>query len=152
MERQTIRVGVILAIAMTGIVVSVLATTVLTAYQRIPNAGNVKAVRVGVYEDIDCSINITSIDWLFLEPEETVNKTVYIKNLGNMPLMINMATENWDPTLASEHITLNWNREGYVLTTTMPVVQAVLTLSVSPNIDGVTNFSFDIIITGTEHA
>jgi hypothetical protein len=33
----------------------------------------------------------------------------------------------------------------------MPVVQAVLTLSVSPNIDGVTNFSFDIIITGTEH-
>jgi hypothetical protein len=150
MAMQRIGVGVIFAIAMTGIVVSVLAASLLMAYQRVPNAGNVKAVGVGVYRDSDCTSNVTSIDWGFLEPGATANVTVYIKNEGNIPVVLNMATDNWYPTSASDKITLSWNRESYVLNSGS--VQAVLTLSVSPNIEGVTSFSFDIIITGTEHA
>jgi hypothetical protein len=143
---QKIQVGVILTIVMTGIVVSVLAA--MSAYQRIPNTGNVRAVGVGVYWDSDCTSNVTSIDWGFLEPGATVNVTVYIKNEGNIPVVLNMTTDNWYPTSASENITLSWNREGYVLNPGS--VQAVLTLSVSSDISGVREFSFDIIITGTE--
>jgi hypothetical protein len=131
---------------MTGIVVSVLAA--MSAYQRIPNTGNVRAVGVGVYWDSDCTSNVTSIDWGFLEPGATVNVTVYIKNEGNIPVVLNMTTDYWYPTSASENITLSWNREGYVLNPGS--VQAVLTLSVSSDISGVREFSFDIIITGTE--
>lgn len=152
MAVQKIQVGAILAIAMTGIVVIVLATSLLMAYQRVQNAGNVKAVGVGVYWDSDCTSNVTSINWGFLEPAETANVTVYIQNKGSMPVVLNMTTDNWDPTSASDNITLSWNREGYVLNTTVPVVQAVLSLSVSPDITGITSFSFDIIITGTEYA
>jgi len=150
MAMQRVPVGVVFTIAVAGIIASVLAAGLLMAYQRVPSSGNVKTVGVGVYWDNACTNNVTSIDWGFLEPGATVNKTVYIKNEGNTPMMLNMTTDNWNPASASENITLSWNREGYVLNTTAPVVQAILTLSVSPNISGVTSFSFDIIITGTE--
>ena len=150
MAMQRVPVGVVFTIAVAGIIASVLAAGLLMAYQRVPNSGNVKAVGVGVYWDNACTNNVTSIDWGFLEPGATVNKTVYIKNEGNTPMVLNITTDNWNPASASENITLSWNREGYVLNTTAPVVQAILTLSVSSNISGVTSFSFDIIITGTE--
>ena len=150
MAMQRVPVGVVFTIAVAGIIASVLAAGLLMAYQRVPSSGNVKTVGVGVYWDNACTNNVTSIDWGFLEPGATVNKTVYIKNEGNTPMMLNITTDNWNPASASENITLSWNREGYVLNTTAPVVQAILTLSVSPNISGITSFSFDIIITGTE--
>jgi hypothetical protein len=105
----------------------------------------------GVYEDFECSKNVTSINWGMLEPGDTVNFLIYIRNEGNTRLMLNMTTVNWDPTQASQYITLSWNREGHVLNPNS-VVQANLTLSTSSNIIDVTNFSFDIIIIGTEHA
>lgn len=150
MVMQRVPAGVVLTIAVTGVIVSVLAAGLLMAYQRIPNSGNVKTVGVGVYWDSACTDNVTSIDWGFLEPGATVNRTVYIRNEGNTPLVLNMTTDNWNPTSTSGYVFLNWNLEGCVVNTTVPVVQAVLTLSVSSDVSGVTGFSFDIIITGTE--
>lgn len=150
MSMRKIHVGVILAVAVTVIVVSVLAASLLSAYQKVPNAGDVKAVGVGVYWDSDCTSNVTSINWGFLEPGTTADVTVYIKNEGNIAVVLSMTTDNWDPTSASDHITLSWNRESHVLNSGS--VQAVLTLSVSPEINDVTSFSFDITITGTENA
>jgi hypothetical protein len=151
MAMQKIQAGAILAIAMTSLIVIGLAASSLVAYQRVPNSGNVKAVEVGVYWDSACTNNVTSIDWGFLEPGSTVSKTVYVKNNGNTRLMLNMTKDSWSPTSASLYITLSWNREGYVLEPGA-YVQTVLTLSVSQSISGVTSFSFNIIITGTERA
>jgi hypothetical protein len=147
---EKIHVAVISVVAATLIVVSVLAVSLLTAYQTIPNAGNVKAVGVGVYWDSPCTTNVTSIDWGFLVPGSTANKTVYIKNVGNTRESLNMTTASWS-TGAYGNITLSWNDESYVLDP-QSVVPAVFTLSVSSGISGVTSFSFDIILTGTEHA
>lgn len=151
MTMQKFQAGIILTIGIVGLVTSVLAASLLTAYQQIPNAGIVKAVGVGVYEDFECSKNVTSINWGMLEPSATVNFLIYIRNEGNTHLMLNMTTVNWDPTQASQYITLSWNREGHVLNPNS-VVQANLTLSISSNIIDVTNFCFDIIIIGTEPA
>lgn len=149
MAMQKIPIGAILAIVMTVIAVSVLATSFLMANQRVPNVGNVKAVGVGVYWDRACTSNVTSIDWGFLDPGGVVNVTVHIRNEGNVPLVLSMTTDNWNPTSASDNMTLTWNREDHVLDSGL-VVEAVLTLSVSPDINGVTDFSFDVIITGIE--
>jgi hypothetical protein len=151
---QKIPFGVVAAIAFTGIVLSVLAASLLTAYQSVPSTGNVKAVGVGVYSDSGCNNNVTSIDWGLLTPGATINKTVYIRNNGNVPVTLNITTNSWNPASAHTYITLSWNREGYVLGTgqSTRVTQALLTLSVSFNTIGITSFSFNIIITGTEHA
>jgi hypothetical protein len=153
MAMQKIPVGVIFAIAITALVLSVLAAGLLVGYQNVPNTGNVKAVGVGVYWDSSCTDNVTSIDWSFLEPGAVVSKTVYVQNNGNVAETLSMTTDNWDSESSSTYITLSWSREGYVLGTSQSthIVEAVLTLSVSSTITGVTGFSFDIIITGTEH-
>jgi len=151
MAMQKTNIGVILAVALTGIVVSVLAASLLMAYQRVPSNGNVRAVGVSVYWDSTCTDNVTNINWDFLAPGETADRTVFIKNAGTLPLVLNMTTDSWEPTPASEHITLSWDRENYLLNTTTPVVQAILTLSVSSEISGVSSFSFEIVITGTEY-
>ncbi len=147
---QKIPVGAILAVAATAIVISALAASLLVAYQTVPNTGDVKAVGVGVYWDDACTSNVTSIDWESLEPGETVNVTVYILNEGTIPVVLSMTTDNWNSASARNYITLIWNREGNILNSEH-VFKAVLTLSVSSDIDGVTNFSFDITITGTEY-
>jgi hypothetical protein len=154
MAMQKIPIAAVLAIAITGIVLSVLAAGLLVAYQSVPNTGSVKAVGVGVYWESSCTNNVTSIDWSFLEPGDVVSKTVYIRNNGNVPETLNMTTDNWNSEAASTYLTLTWNREGYVLGTSEStrVVQAILTLSVSSSVSGVAGFSFDIIITGTEQS
>jgi hypothetical protein len=76
---------------------------------------------------------------------------VYVLNSGSVPVSLSMTTSNWVPSTASNYLTLAWNRQSYVLSVGSSV-QAVLTLSVSSSVTSVTSFSFDITITGTEHA
>jgi hypothetical protein len=149
MAMQKVSVTAILAIAMAGIVASVLATSLLTTHQTLPSSGLLKAVGVGVYWDNAFTNNVTSIDWGYLTPGSTANKTVYVKNNGDIRETLNMTTSNWSSG-AYGNITLSWNREGQLLDPGS-YVQAVLTLSVSSSISSVTSFSFNIIIAGTEH-
>lgn len=147
MVMQKVTIGTVLAFAVVGMVVTALGAMVAT--RTISNTGNIKAIGVGVYWDSSCTNAVSSIDWGALEPGETKNYTIYVKNEGNVQVMLSMTTSNWNPASASSYITLSWNRENYVLSSGS-VVSAVLTLSVSSSISGVTSFSFDIIITGTE--
>ena len=145
---RKIAIGTVLAIAAMGMVISALG--VLVATRTISNTGNVKAIGVGVYWDSGCTNVVSSIDWGALEPGATIDKTIYVKNEGSVALTLSMSTDNWNPSSASSYMTLSWNRENYVLNPGS-VVSAVLTLSVSSGISGITNFSFDITISGTEH-
>ena len=73
-----------------------------------------------------------------------------MRNEGNTPITLNMTTLNWDPPQAAQYLSLSWNRENHILEP-MSKVQANLTFSVASNIEGITSFSFEIIITGIEH-
>jgi len=149
MAIQKTHVSIILVIA-TLVMVSALVSGLLTASQTIPNTGDVRAVGVGVYSDSGCSQEVLIIQWGILDLGETSDEIVYICNEGSIAVVLNMTTENWDPSLASSHITLSWNlEEGYVLNPGESV-RTVLTLSVSSSTSGVESFSFDVIITGTE--
>lgn len=149
MAMQRLQVGTILAIGILGVAMSVLAAGLLTAYPPITNTGIIKALKVSVYEDPECTKNVTAINWGVLEPSDVALYTIYIKNEGNTPLTLSMTTNNWNPENAAGYITLAWNREGTKLNASS-VIQATLTLTVSSNIAGITNFSFEIIIAGTE--
>lgn len=117
--------------------------------QTIANAGSVKAIGVGVYWDQSCLNTVTSIDWGVLEPDSNVNKTVYIRNEGNIAATLSMATSNWNPSSASDYMTLSWDYGGQTLDAN-EVIQVELTLSVSASITGITSFSFDITIAANE--
>jgi len=147
MELQ-IRVVTLLAIAVLA-AMGTAAFALLSATQKIPNTGNISAIGVGVYWDSDCNDKVSFISWGSLGPGETKDIGFYILNEGNVAIVLSMTSDNWNSTEAFNFITLEWDREGYMLISGSSI-HAVLTLSISSTISEVEGFSFDTIVTGTE--
>jgi hypothetical protein len=145
---QKVGVGTILVIAVMGTLVSALGAII--ASKTISNTGNLNAVGVGIYQDGGCATALTSINWGSLDPGVTREYTIFVKNEGTIALKLNMAAGNWNPISASNYLTVSWSRENYVLSPGN-VISATLTLTISSSVTGITDFSFDVTITGTEY-
>jgi hypothetical protein len=91
---------------------------------------------------------VSSISWGALDPGSNVNKTVYIRNEGNSAVTLALSTSNWNPSTASNYLTLTWNYGGQTINVNS-VVQVKFTLSASSSTTGITSFTFDIVITAT---
>lgn len=115
----------------------------------VPNLGTVKAMGVGVYWESGCSNRVTSIDWGTVEPGSTNDVTVYIRNEGNAEETLSSTAESWSPSTASMYMSLSWDYGGQVIDVG-EVVPVTLSLSVSAGITGITSFSFDIVIVGSD--
>ena len=91
------------------------------------------------------------IDWGTPEPGDVVLRTLYMRNEGNVEMTFSLDTTNWSPSNTSSYISLDWNYAGGTIDPDQ-VIEVTLTLSVSPNIEeaGITTFSFNIVITGSE--
>lgn len=113
----------------------------------VPSSGNIATINVGVYSDRACKKELTSIDWGDIFPGETVNRTIYVKNTGNIQITLSMTNTNWNPSTANESITLTWNKEDITLNTDEDT-EAMLTLSISQDISEITEFSVDVVIIG----
>lgn len=111
----------------------------------ISNAGSVLTIGVGIYWDEDCTRRVSTIDWGGLEPSSNKSVAVFVRNEGNSPATLIMYASNWNPSNAMDYVALSWNREGYPIEIG-EVVQATFTLSISADINGITTFSFDIIV------
>ena len=105
-------------------------------------------VGIGVYSDSQCNNPLTSMSWGTLEPGGSQNVVCYIKNEGNTPTTLTMYASNWSPASAENYLTLNWNYDSNPIDIDV-VVQITFTLTVSPDITGITTFSFDITIVGS---
>jgi hypothetical protein len=140
--------GALIAIIAAGIFLTVTTAGLLSVNQAVPSSGNVTTINVGVYSDSSCTHNLTSIDWGTISPGNSVTRTIYVKNTGNSQITLSLTKTNWNPASANGPITLTWNRESTTLNSGQ-VTTATLTLSVSESISGITNFSVDIVITGT---
>jgi hypothetical protein len=148
MATPKLSTGVIIALAATAIFLT-LVTAGLIATQTITSDGTVTTVNVGVYSDSECTQNCTSISWGTIYPSNSTSRTIYVKNTGVVPVTLTMTTGNWMPTTASEEITLTWDQQNTVLNPEQSI-SANLTLSVDSDPGDLTNFSFDIVITGAE--
>jgi hypothetical protein len=141
---------IILLTAMTMTATAVVFTSgILFGSKTINNEGNVYSIGVGIYWEDTCTNEVSTINWNYVEPGSSQSRTIYIRNEGNIPMTLNMTTDNWNPSSASTYITLSWNSEGKQVSANS-VVESVLTLSVSSSISEIESFSFDITITGIE--
>lgn len=116
---------------------------------RIQSYGTVKAIGVAVYWDSTLTRNVTAIEWGFLEPGQNKTVRVYIQSVSNVPVTLDVTTVNWQPPNASTYIKLSPGPSVATLLNPGDSIPLDLTLSISPNITGIKNFSFDIIIRGT---
>ena len=149
MTMRKISMGAIIAVAVTGLFLTMVTAGVLTANQTVLSLGTITTVNVGVYSDSGLTQNLTSIDWGTLAPGNSTTRTIYVKNTGTIPVTLSMTTTNWAPSNANTYLTLTWNRANYVLAVGSSV-SATLTLTASASAGNLTTFSFNIVITGTE--
>ena len=146
--RKTSQFALIIIIAaLIGLIVTT--TGLLSVNQTVSSSGTVTAIDVGVYSDSACTTELTSINWGIISPGNSVSRTIYLKNTGNALITLFMTKTNWNPVNADGPITLTWNRENATLNVDQ-VTSAILTLSLSESISGITNFSVEIVFTGTE--
>jgi len=139
------------AILLTAAIIAVLfAATVgvIYFYLRVPSTGIIISVNVEVFWDAACTQKCTSIDWGMCYPGENRSKTVYVKNTSNVPMNLTLGTQDWQPTEASNYISLYWSYDNHTLAVA-EVYPTTLTLAISPAITGITTFNFNIVIVGT---
>lgn len=120
----------------------------LTIQKDIHGSGSIKGVGLGIYSDLQCTNATSSIAFGLLEAGSSKDFTLYLRNEGNADLTLNMTSKNWDPIEATEYMSLTWNREEYRISPGQ-VISFVITLSVLPNIQGISSFGLDITISGT---
>ena len=133
----------------TSILVSAVAGLATVTYQ-IENFAKMTTIDIEVYWDITALKPCTSIDWGTLKPAENKTITLYVKNTGNNDITGSMAVTDWEPLEAADFITLGWDfgvnplKPNRTRTTHF-------TLRVSPAIENITHFYFNIVVTGTEY-
>lgn len=127
---------------------------VLTTQKDIPTSANVVTdVNLGVYEDDITTIELTFIDWQNILPTEIKTKTIWIENLADISMSINVTTKDWNPEYAKDTMTFTVE-EGSGWVTGYPTLyphersSLILSLIAGENPPSGT-FSFTIVIEGT---
>jgi hypothetical protein len=138
---------VVVFVAVIAIAIPSVYVTVMDSIT-IGSTGSIKAIGVGVYWDSSCTNEVTSLDWSIIEAGSSDTKMVYIKNAGNTAAILSLDTGNWNPSNAADYISLAWNYDGLPIAVD-DVAQVTLTLTISSSISGITNFSFDIIVSAS---
>ena len=103
------------------------------------------SVTIGVYQEVECVNEVSSIDWGEIDAGSSKNVTVYVKNLGNRPVTLSLDTQNWSPPEAQNYMSVDWDYDGSPLNPDA-VLQVQIVLTVSANITDITDFSFEIIV------
>jgi hypothetical protein len=81
-----------------------------------------------------------------LKPGTVKTLFLYVRNEANAPVTLSLAASNWSPPSAANYFALNWNYANQTLNAGATIA-ASLTLTVYPDAAGLTDFSFDTVIT-----
>ena len=147
-------IGTLIALAATGLFLTILTSStiisgVVISSQSISSGGTITSMNVEIFNNNDCTQECNNINWGTSTPGDSITQTIYIKNSGNKPITLFMTTKNWTPTNASVYLSLNWDKENTNLNPDQ-IILASLTLTSELDIDSITDFDFDIIITGVD--
>lgn len=142
-----------LKVFMIGLVVMIILGSVVvyslsTVSWMIDNKGSVRSIGVSVWEDPGWTAPLTSIDWGAVEPGQTKNKTAWIENNGTASLILTLTTDSWNPEASTQFIGLSWDYQNQTIVKD-EMIMVNLVLSVSPEISGIDQFDFNIVIAGS---
>lgn len=149
-NKKLLILGIILIVAEATLVFNMFYPA-MSASQRkgpkktVPGSGSIKSINTGLYWDQACTTPVQSIQWGLLELGATANQTVYIRNEGESNSTLTMTTSNWNPTNSFNYMSFNWDYAGQTLQVNQ-VVQVIFTLHIKEDIQGITDFSFDVTI------
>jgi hypothetical protein len=139
----------ILSLVIGALALTTTTLAVITVNQNLASSGTITtSPNIGVYSDSACTQNMTTFNWGTVAAGTSDTQTIYIKNTGTGAMTLSMSVNNWNPTAASTYMTLTWDKQGAQLSAGQTTT-ATLTLTVAPNISGITTFSNSITISGS---
>jgi len=109
------------------------------------STGLIKSISVGVYWDVNCTIQVGGIDWGIMEPGENITREVYLINEGNAEVVLSIWAANWSSPEVEEFMDFSsdYQDDQVVIADKIPLK---LILHVSPEIRDIETFGFDIVI------
>ena len=129
-----------------------LSLTLILMPLTVKKSSAVQALCIGVYWDAQHTVKVTSIDWGELAPGSVNSVNCYARNEElTTPCFLFLWTQGWNPSTAAKAIKLSWNYDGTDRIPSEESVPLALTLRISRDTVGVTDFSFNIIILATEY-
>ena len=105
-------------------------------------------IEIDIYSNQACTSQLTDVEWGEIEAGGDSNSVIYVKNNGDMNVVISLATENWSSSTASNNMELSWDYSGSPISSG-DVRQITLTLSVDPDCPELSSFGFNIVIIGS---
>jgi hypothetical protein len=151
LEKQ--KIALLSATLFLTILLIAVSLTTYAAYQvnlQLPSTGSIVVTpNLGVYSDSACQHPMSSLNLGSTLLGNFSTYTVYVKNTGGgVSLTLSITASNWQPANADNSIAISWNKEGTKLAPGQST-EAVIKLTVSPDILDITNFEVKITITGT---
>lgn len=135
------------ALGITALIVTAVVIAAIVYFTvRISARGSIRTVGLEVFADPEATQGVSSIDWGILDPGGQAQVTLYLKTTSNVPATVTLSTQGWDPEAAASYITLAWDYDETPLEVG-EIRAVVFTLNVAPDILGITDFYFDIVIT-----
>lgn len=133
-----------------GIMLTLLLIGTLTlARINYVHSDDVIKIGIGIYWDYTCVLPVDHIDWGTLNPGDSSNITVYVRNEGDANVTLFFVTDNWSPGAAAYYVSLSWDYSGKVIESEQ-VANITFTLSIDSDIEEVYSFAFDIVISYTD--
>ena len=114
----------------------------------VVQAANIEGIGVGIYWNQNCTNKTLTLNWGNITPNSENTLEVFIRNEGNSKASLYLSTTEWIPKAASNCIRLEWNYSNQILSPGQ-IIPISLTLTVSPEIGGVSDFTYNTIITAT---
>jgi hypothetical protein len=105
-------------------------------------------VEVDVFKDPECTILLENFVWGEIETGGTSTQTVYIKNNGDINLVLTLSSDNYYPINLVDFINLYWDYDGSPIAPG-EILEAQITLLIKSDCPVLDTFSFDVIITGS---
>ena len=120
-------------------------TGLLAPNQSDTSTGTIQTNNLEIYTNPDCTNNCTTLNFGEPKPGQVTNQTIYLKNTENTSIILTMNTNQWNPAEAENLLVLSWNREGIIIKS-KEVISATFTLDVNANVEGFSNFNFNVAV------
>lgn len=143
--RAILLLGILILVVMEGTFVASFsfATSVSGSTSFVENAD----IDIVIYEGF--LNNVSTIDWGLIYPGSSKDVAILVSNEGNTNIVLRLSTQDWVPESANNHIALSWDYDGQAIGPKQSV-RIVLTLHVSENTIGISDFRFTIVIIGEQ--
>lgn len=134
-----------------ALLIAVIMLVFLQLNDVVPNVSAVEGSQnLGIYWDSNCITRVTSIYWGNMTAGQEKTTTFYIRNEAANPVFLAGIDKNWNPTTGQSYLHFTFDSDDQKIEAGK-TKKVTCTLTVSVEITNISDYSFDVLLLGTEY-